>query len=232
MPTYVEAHISPEILEIQKNRLLDEANEVKALFEERLGNAGIAGEWRLGEGPAHEVVATSGRYADLVVVGQDNPDEWAFGNVPDLAVELVFAVGRPVLVVPYIGAPATLGERIMVAWDGSREATRAVNDALPLLERAKHVTVLAINPTGRRDGDIPSADICLHLARHGVEAEAAHVESGEIGVGDMLLSRAADDGADMIVMGAYGHSRLREMALGGVTRNLLAHMTVPVLMSH
>jgi nucleotide-binding universal stress UspA family protein len=121
-----------------------------------------------------------------------------------------------------------------VAWDASREATRAVNDAIPLLASATTVTVLSVDPAiGRTEhGDVPGADIALHLARHGVNVRVEQTVSGGIGIGDLLLSRASDLGADLLVMGAYGHSRLRELVLGGATRTMLKSMTLPVFMSH
>jgi nucleotide-binding universal stress UspA family protein len=146
----------------------------------------------------------------------------------------VLESGRPVVVIPFIGASQPIGKRVMVAWNASREAVRAVNDAMPLLVEADTVEVLAINPpagdTG--DGDIPCADICLHLARHGINAVAQSMQAADIKAGDLLLSRAADQGVDLIVMGAYGHSRFREIVLSGVSRHLFKHMTVPVLFSH
>jgi nucleotide-binding universal stress UspA family protein len=137
-------------------------------------------------------------------------------------------------VVPYAGTFKTIGQRVLVAWNAGREATRAVNDALPLLEGAAKVTVLAINPHGglRGHGEVPGADIALHLARHGVRAEASAIKSDDVEIGALLLSQAADLNADLIVMGAYGHSRLREVVLGGATREILRSMTVPVLLSH
>jgi nucleotide-binding universal stress UspA family protein len=137
-------------------------------------------------------------------------------------------------VVPYIGGSDIIGRRALVAWNASREAARALNDAIPLLEDAENVTVLSVNPKRgiRGEGDLPAADIALHLARHGMKAEASYVVAEDIGVGDALLSRAADLGSDLIVMGGYGHSRLREIVLGGATRTVLRHMTVPVLLSH
>jgi nucleotide-binding universal stress UspA family protein len=148
--------------------------------------------------------------------------------------QVILGCGRPALVIPYIGPPATLGERVVVAWDASREAARAVNDALPLLERAKTVSVVTINPRQQPfgHGEEPGADIGLHLARHDVKIEVERVVSRDIDVANTILSQVANEGADLLVMGAYGHSRLREYVLGGVTRTILAEMTVPVLMSH
>jgi nucleotide-binding universal stress UspA family protein len=122
----------------------------------------------------------------------------------------------------------------MIAWDSGREAARAVNDALPVLEQATAVTVLSVNPRPGIDlhGEEPGADIALHLSRHGVKVEVQQTQVEEINVGDTVLSRLADLGCDLLVMGAYGHSRLREVVLGGVTRTLFESMTVPVLMSH
>ena len=149
---------------------------------------------------------------------------------------MVLASGRPVLVVPYVGTYPRVGDRVMIAWDASREAARAVADALPLLQAAQQVITLSANPDsgGRSDrhGDLPGADIARHLARHGVRVEAQRLSAKEISIADMLLNRIADEGIDLLVMGAYGHARVREIWLGGVTRRLMQHMTVPVFISH
>ncbi len=137
---------------------------------------------------------------------------------------------RPVIALPFAGEFKTLGRRVLVAWNGSREAARATHDALPFLTQADKVMVLSVNATGEEH--IPGADISTHLARHGVGVEIHNRVQGNIGVGDAILNAASDYGADLLVIGAYGHSRLRELVLGGVTRHLLRHMTVPVLMSH
>jgi nucleotide-binding universal stress UspA family protein len=152
----------------------------------------------------------------------------------DFAEELVLSAGRPVLLIPYAGHFPEVGRRVLVAWNAGREAARAVTDALPLLARASIVQVVAFDPRkgGADHGDIPGADIALLLARHGVKVSIAQQQSKEVDVGNQILSRAADMQSDLIVMGAYGHSRLRELVLGGVTRTLLDTMTVPVLMSH
>jgi nucleotide-binding universal stress UspA family protein len=148
--------------------------------------------------------------------------------------EVTLNSGRPTLVVPYIGAAATIGERVMVAWNASREAARAIGDAMPLLERAKVVTVVSVNarPDALGHGEDPGADIGAHLARHGLKVEVERLEARDIDVPNAILSRLADAGSDLLVMGCYGHSRLREMVLGGVTRTILGEMTVPVLMAH
>ena len=149
---------------------------------------------------------------------------------------MVLASGRPVLVVPYVGTYPRVGERVMIAWDASREAARAVADSLPLLQAAQQVVTLSANPDtgGRSDrhGEIPGADIARHLARHGVRVEAQRLNAKEVSIADMLLNRIADEGIDLLVMGAYGHARVREIWLGGVTRSLMQYMTVPVFISH
>jgi nucleotide-binding universal stress UspA family protein len=232
IPGYIQAELPATVVDQQRRQLLERARAAEARFRERERQAGLRAEWRVVEGDLVAMLRLHARYADLTIVGQgvdveDGPAELAF--VPE---ELALGVGRPILVVPRYGTFPTVGERVVIAWNGSREATRAVNDALPLLERATKVTVLSIDPKDQPESRVPGADIALHLARHGVAAEVASIEGSDIGVGDALLSRVADLGADLIVMGAYGHSRLREMVLGGATRHLLQHMTVPVLMSH
>ena len=186
------------------------------------------------KGEAGEVATLHARYADLAIVGQVDPESAELGSTGDLPERVVLGAGRPVLVVPYAGTFKTVGQRVLVAWNAGREATRAVNDALPLLEGASKVTVLAVNPRGglHGHGEVPGADIALHLARHGVRAEASALKSDDVAIGALLLSQAADLDADLIVMGAYGHSRLRELVLGGATREILRSMTVPVLLSH
>ncbi len=235
IPSYADGgYVPAELIESQAERARERAAEARSGFEQCIGRIGIEAEWREAEGDAAAVVGLNARYADLTVVGQANPDDPQNYPNPGLPAEVALDAGRPVLVVPYVGAPNEVGRNVLVAWNGSREATRAVNDALPILERADKVTVLAVNPRsgGARHGDVPSADIALHLARHGVTAEASQTVSSDIDVGDVILSRISDLGADLVVMGAYGHSRMRELMMGGVTRDLLRHMTIPVLMSH
>jgi len=235
LPNYIRAELPESVQRDQLAREAAEAEADKASFERVVSAAGYAAkaEWRASGGDPIDALTLHGRYADLVVVGQVDPDAGS-DEVADMPGSLALEVGRPVLAVPYVGKYPTVAEHILVAWNAGREATRAVNDALPLLKRAKKVTILAVNPRPGffGHGAQPGADIALHLARHGVKAEAAQLASDDIDPGDLLLSRASDLGSDLIVMGAYGRSRMRELVLGGVTRHMMAHMTVPLLLSH
>ena len=233
IPVYAEIRIPDEILAEQKEAARARAAKAKEAFVAVTDKADLSSEWRFVEAKPAPTLALHGRTVDLVVVGQkDDTDPLAIAG--SLTEDVVLDCGRPVLVIPSIGAPDTIGDRVLVAWNASRQAARAVNDALPLLKQAQTVDLLAINSPGHAagEGGMPSTDICQHLVRHGVNATATHLEAQDISVGEMLLSRAADKGADLIVMGAYGHSRFRELVLGGATRHLLEHMTVPVLMAH
>jgi nucleotide-binding universal stress UspA family protein len=230
LPQYIAAQYGSIIDKIEDEHNAQAAVETRALFDRIQPDFGVTTEWRDVEGGLSTTVALHARYADLTIVGQSQGEE----DERALVDALILDVGRPVLVVPYAGRFPVIGERILVAWNGSREATRAVHDALPILTRAKLAHVIAVNPSGGMagHGDVPGADICLHLSRHGVNAVCEHIRSEDLNIGEMLLSRAADEDVDLLVMGAYGRSRLRELILGGATRHLLGHMTVPVLMSH
>lgn len=233
LPSYIVAYFDEATLKASEQMLQDDAARAEALFNERVAAAGVKGEWRCVEGELLPTLSQHARYADFAIVSQRVPSDEQGADESSVPDQLVLSVGRPVLVIPYVGDYPLIGSRVMVAWDASRLATRAINDAIPFLQRAEKVSVIAVNPTGDdADGEIPSADICLHLSRHGVNAEAQHVYADDLGVGDMLLSRAADEGCDLMVIGAYGHARWRELVLGGVTRHMLQHMTLPVLMSH
>ena len=227
---FIYSEVGKDILQLQAKRARAAAEEAHVACAERARLAGVPFEWRIVEGDDRAIVDLHARYADLIVVGQGEGNRDHTYGVYDLAEELVLTAGRPVLTIPYAGEFPTIGERVMVSWDGSHEATRAVHEALPLLKLAAQVVVLRINPP---DSDhIAVTNICAHLARHGVTAEARSSVAKDIEVGDALLSAIADFSVDLVVMGAYGHSRLREMVLGGATRHMLRHMTAPVVMSH
>ncbi|MEO7114995.1 MAG: universal stress protein [Caldimonas sp.] len=179
-----------------------------------------------------EAVVHLGRCSDLVVVGQADPGSFIEGVERDFAQQVLMNVGRPVLVVPFAGEFAATGRRILVAWNGGREAAVAVRDALPFLQTAEQVDLLVVGrPEGEAGGSRSGLDDARRwLARHGVEVRC-HSEDADADVGERVLSRACDLGADLVVMGAYGHSRMRQWALGGATKSMLERMTAPVLMA-
>jgi nucleotide-binding universal stress UspA family protein len=224
--------VPPGVIEWQEQYQEQQTAAARKAVDAATRRSGQEMEWRVDRGDVVDVALLHSRYADVVVVSQSGAEEGEDAEADLLPEAIVMGAGRPALVVPRFGRFPKLGENVLVAWNRTREATRAVHDALPILIRAKAVTVMEVNPRATGTPHIPGADIATHLARHGVKAEVTAVTGADIEVGDMILSRIVDLGADMLVMGAYGHSRLREFAFGGVTRHLLQHMTVPVLMSH
>jgi nucleotide-binding universal stress UspA family protein len=211
---------------------VDEA-AAAAAFDKAIKGTHLATEWRVVEGYADEQLAIQARYADLLVLGQTDPDADSPGP-PALPESIVLATGRPVIVVPHIGVTAKPGGTVMLCWNASRESARAASDALPFLKQAKKVIVLLVDPKSstRGHGAEPGADVGTWLARHGVDVTVQRDVAADSDIGGVILSRAADHDVDLIVMGLYGHSRLREMVLGGASRTLLSSMTVPVLMAH
>ena len=211
----------------------ERADALEQRFRAELPLSGLDGEWHmLDRADLAELIQLS-KAADLTILGQ-YPGSDSGGATwlhPD---DVMVEAERPVLVVPYAGAVESVGKRVLIAWNGTRECNRALHDALPLIGGAEAVTVMHVGAQqADLDRDRPSLErIVRHLARHGIEAQAEESLHPAISVRDALLSRAADLGADMIVAGAYHHSRLRETLLGGVSRDLLEHMTIPVLMSH
>jgi nucleotide-binding universal stress UspA family protein len=214
----------------------NEAGRVHKAFESAIAGRPIVAEWRLieaGTRTAADCVLEHARCADLIIVGQRDRS-FDFSAVLDVPERIIMESGRPTLVIPNSGRFPTIGKRPTVAWNTRREAARAVFDALPLLKDAERVKIMWVNPHDEKATarDLPGAEIAATLARHGVKCEAGTAVSSEISVGDVLLSGLTDDAADLLVMGAWGHSRLRELVFGGATRHILEHMTVPVLMSH
>jgi len=178
------------------------------------------------------VVMERGRAADLIVAGQTDP-EWDLSPVMDFPEHLALESGRPVLVIPYAGRYPTIGRRVVVAWKSSRESARAVFDALPLLLGAETVHILEVKERPDHVSTLaPDTSIVATLARHGMRPEVQTSIASEISIGDEILSRAAALDADLLVMGAYGHSRFRELVFGGTTRQIARHMTLPTLLSH
>jgi len=211
----------------------ERADAMEQRFRAELPLSRLDGEWHMLDPADLAELIQLARATDLTVLGQ-YPGSNSGGATwlhPD---DVMIDAGRPVLVVPYAGVVERIGRTVLIAWNGTREANRALHDALPLIVGAEAVTVMHVGAEQTDlDRDRPSLErIVRHLARHGIEARAEESLHPAISVRDALLSRAADLGADMIVAGAYHHSRLRETLLGGVSRDLLDHMPVPLLMSH
>jgi len=223
---------------VVRQRLRDSGEmqqRAEARFRETAAGAGlVAVEWRAPAGDPTRAIVAHARGADLTIIGQPDPREITAAFANDIANAVVLESGRPVLAIPYIGVNGPIGEIALVALDHSRQSARAVADALPLLVRARKVIVVAITAAAEETfGDTQArAQVVAFLRGHGIAAEVRHLDLPNIGVGELLLSQAADCGADLIVMGAYGHARLQEFVLGGVTRTMLEAMTAPVLMSH
>jgi nucleotide-binding universal stress UspA family protein len=204
-----------------------------AAFEKATKGRHLSTEWRVVDGFVENDLAIQARYADLLVLGQADPES-SLPTPTDLPETVALASGRPVLMVPYIGVTSPPGKTVMLCWNASRESAHAATAALPFLKTAAKVIVLAIDakssPAGH--GAEPGADAATWLARHGVKVTVQRDVAADADVGGTILSRAADHAVDLIVMGLYGHSRLQEMVLGGASRTLLSSMTVPVLMVH
>jgi nucleotide-binding universal stress UspA family protein len=207
---------------LHRFRQAAEASDVE--YDTRMDRGAIAG--------FADRLEVHSRYADLLIIGQ--PDQAEDVPAAPSPGDIALSAAAPVLVVPFIGLQEGFGKRAMIAWNASREAARAVKNAMPFLERAEAVDVVTFHPRQGRNahGELPGADIALHLARHGIEVDVQRLEGDDIDVGNALLSHAADRDSDLLVMGCYGHSRLREWVLGGATRTILRSMTVPVVMAH
>ena len=205
-----------------------QGDDMQRRFAGTLAERALDGEWHAADGPEAPDFGDLAKAADLTVLGQHSTNG---GPRPE---EIVVAAGRPVLVIPYAGSFEHVGRRVLVAWDDTREAARAVNDALPLIDKAEAVTVMFVGPqeTALKRTQPSLERVVRHLQRHAIDANSEASLSTDIAVSDVLLSRAADLDADLIVMGGYHHSQWREALLGGVSRELLRHMTVPLLMSH
>lgn len=221
-------------LQADRERRQRQHQTVRERFEATVRDGSIALDWRTTEGDPVDQILKEAREAGLFVLGQpDDSDDDSF-VAPQFAESVILASGRPVLVVPYAGTFSDVGARVLVAWDGGRECARALHDALPLLAGSR-VHLLHANAAMQslRVDAAPVAVAARVLHDVGAEVEIEYEPAAnDVAIGDLILSRAADFGADLVVMGAYGHGRFRELMLGGVTRTILTSMTVPVLLSH
>ena len=231
---YVMAGTS-EYYEAHTQLRAEQRGAMERLFHTELARAQVKGHWHAaGANPVAALMQRS-RTADLTIVGQadlDDPEAHVADNFPET---LVLGAGGPVLVVPYAGQFDSVGTRVLIAWNGSREAARAVHDAMPFITRASRVSIAAASTTFTPSSSQASCDdLAAMLGRHGApEVDIVRFDrSASESTGEALLSYAADGGFDLLVMGAYGHARVQELVLGGATHTVLGSMTLPVLMSH
>ena len=233
VPGTVFGGVGADLIQAQRETSLQVTRTAVESFEAAVRRTGVSAETHVLEASTATAADTFGRLArrfDLAIVAQAEPDG---SPSRELIIEAVlFESGRPVLIVPYIQEEGLKLDRVMVCWDGSRNAARAVGDAMPFLARAKAVEVVVVTGDAGKSDEIPGADIAHHLARHRLQVELRRIVAEDLDVANTILSHAADAGTDFIVMGGYGHSRLREFVLGGATRGILQSMTVPTLMSH
>lgn len=231
-----EAQMQVEVFEIQRREYEEVASGMAEAFATAMAGVGFGHEWRRVEEGSETIgdrVVEHGLVADLVITGQIDPDVESRRRIGTPERVLMHG-GRPLLMVPYAGKFEDAGKHVLIAWNATGEAARAVFDALPVLIDAQTVTILSIDPDERDDRQhVASGEaLAASLARHGVQATASATSSAGIGVGATILSRLADEDADLLVMGGYGHSRFSEFLFGGATRDILHQMTVPVLLSH
>ena len=233
VPGSVMGGIPPAFIDSQRAESDKKARAAITRFEQAAARAGISAESRTistSISGAADMLGRLARRFDLAVVAQAGREK----SMPDEVVDegVLFESGRPVIFVPYIQKAGVKLDRVMACWDGGRAAARAIADAMPFLKKAKQVDIVIVAGKAGKADEAPGADLGQHLARHGLKVDVKRITSPDIDVASTILSYAADSSADMIVMGGYGHSRLREFVLGGATRGLLESMTVPVLMSH
>jgi len=215
--------------QVEHSRMAEET--AKRRFRDLAKKKNLDHKWTRTEGSMMEALTHHARFSDVAIVGQPGPDSRRpFGE--SLTDHLILTVGHPVLVVPTLAKEFTVGKRVMIAWDRSPLATRAVHNSRPFMRHADSVHILAINLKPESLDGVPGSGICEHLARHDIEAKPIHVTSSTEHLVNVILAKAEELEIDLIIMGAYGHSRIREQILGGVTYHLLNQSPIPLLMSH
>lgn len=230
IPSYVVPYVPANLAESYIDEARAAAKQIETRIRAREAATGIQAEWRYREGDIRSVFTQHAHYTDVVMLAQGGGDDAPISAANNLAGDLVLTAGRPVLSLPWNAPVSSIGRRVLIGWNSSTEATRAVNDALPFLVKADAVKVLSVGDEETRH--IPGSEIAQHLARHGVKAEADHAVESDSSSAEALLFECKDFGADLLVCGAWGHSRMFETVLGGVTKDLLRRMELPLLLSH
>ena len=225
-----------DVVDAQRRRYQAMSKDVREKFEHRMGLSSVSHEWRELDAMSSSIgreFAQQCRFADLGVIAQVDSNE-SCGVEPSFAEYVVMEAGRPVLLVPRGKSFETIGNKVLMGWNGSKEAARACFDALPLLSADSDIDIVWVDPQKERAlaGNVPGAELATTLARHDLKITAEPMPTSDTDAGRALLTHVGDVGADLLVMGAYGHSRVREFVFGGATEHVLNNMTVPVLMSH
>jgi nucleotide-binding universal stress UspA family protein len=233
---YDKIYVSREAVSALESRLKSDNEEVEDLFGRATDESRLSVRFLLAEGFPDEVLATYARYCDLLVLSQDYNAEGPMALAPHLGESLVMSLGRPVLMVPKFGDRGAGGRRVLLCWNGGREAARAMADADPILKRSSELVILMSDwPDGKEPGmrEQVKSELAQYIAAHGYPTPRFDFRfSQEIGIGNTILNTVTDYSCDLVVMGAYGHSRIREWSFGGASRTVLHSMTVPVLFSH
>ena len=227
--------VTDDINQMLRRRQAEERTQSEALLREIAGEIGVAAQWRTGDGRPEDILCEHARYCDVLVIGQPDDSEPGPAQLPAQAASVLLGAGRPVLMLPSVGEIGSIGRRVLFCWNERREAARALADAGPMLQEASELFVLRVDPPAE-PGDAARArhaDLLAYCAgrQYPIPQETTRDSAG-VGIGNCILNTAADNACDLIVMGAYGHSRLQQAVLGGTTRTMLESMTVPVLFSH
>jgi nucleotide-binding universal stress UspA family protein len=230
IPTYVMPYVPVNMPESYIDEARADAQKVKARCTESERTSGRSIEWRYAEGNLRAIFTQHARYTDLCVLAQGAGDNVPVGPSLNLPSDLVLSTGRPILVVPWNWNGSHIGKLVVVAWDASREATRALHDSMSILERADAVKVITVGPEKTRH--ISGAETAQHLAHHGVKVEAEHIIERDRSTAEAICDAVKDFGADLLVSGAWGHSRMLQTIMGGVTRDLLHNPPAPLFLSH
>ncbi len=235
VPSYVEAQVSVDVITEVIEKALARAEETMTTYQKRADDAGVSMKGQVMEGQINPILREHSKYSDLLLLGQDqpeDPDNASYG----LADSLLFEGACACMVVPHSGKLSTPGKRILLTWNASRESARALREAMPLLSRAETVVVLSSEPdSGDSDtasGHPHARELTKFLELHGIDTISSGISDLDMSATNAIVGQAADMNADLIVMGAYGHTRLREIILGGVTRDLIKQAPVPLLLAH
>ncbi|HUG58964.1 MAG TPA: universal stress protein [Candidimonas sp.] len=233
---YEDTVMPEELHKVLRNNIAQARNEIQQLFNKETSAAGVKAHWRVPQGAADEALAVHARYCDLLIMSKaDNKDSTAslMTNLPEA---VVMAAGRPVLMIPAVGDVLPIGRRALFCWDNRRESARAFSDAAPILQGCSELVVLTVDPQPEdlREKDLHENDFADYCASLGYpKPRMVFKQSKNVGgIGNVILNASTDYGSDLIIMGAYGHSRMRQWIMGGASRTMFSSMTVPILLSH